>query len=120
VVINHRVDVAANCEITQKHIIDTLLPEAKKLNLGLEGFGFNYTPKSPSGKITLGTTDPSLDPAPITPTGPDDVPYQLLGSTARGMWASRPAVSKDGQVVALAKGDDLVMAPFMSSGVGLY
>lgn len=40
-----------------------------------------------------------------------------MAGTARGMWASRKEVSEDGKIVELEAGDDLIMAPFMSTGV---
>ena len=121
-VVNHRVNVASNHAELQAKTIHTLMPIIKSYNLTLVGFdGKIVKHGNPSAKVMLSNAyGYYTDPAPISPTDASDPDsaWTIMASTARGMWASRPAVSADGGMVHLGKGEDLVMAPFMSTGVG--
>ena len=120
---NHRVNVASNHAELEARTVHTLLPVAKAYNLTL--IDFSGEPRhhgNPNAKVILTNAyGYYTDPAPISPTDQRDSnsAYTVLASTARGMWASRREVSADGEMVSLAPGDDLVMAPFMSTGVRL-
>ena len=93
---------------------------AKEYSLTLTAWDKEYTPEASKGQIIVSSAyDPGLDPAPISPTDVSVAGWKLFAGTNRGMWASRPEVSQDGSVVDLPEGEDLVMAPFMSSGVSL-
>lgn len=120
---NHRVNVASNHVELEERIVKTLLPVIKAYNLTLIGFDDDVLHHGiPSSKVLLssgGGQGKYLDPAPISPTDATDPrsSWTLLSSTARGVWASRPEVSVDGSLVELRAGDDLVVAPYMSTGV---
>ena len=105
----------------ESQTIHTLLPLVKSYNLTLIDFsGKSVHHGNPDAKVYLKTSEGAItDPAPISPTDatdPDSA-WTVMESTARGMWASRPAVSGNGEMVELGSGEDLVMAPFMSTGV---
>lgn len=84
--------------------------------------GRSFTPKSAhaarnQGHITLSSAfEVGHGPAPISPTDLGSAAWRVLAGTSRGVWASRPAVSKDGSLVHLDEKDELVMSPFMSTG----
>jgi Gly-Xaa carboxypeptidase len=120
-VVNHRVNVASDHAELESQTIHTLLPVCKEYNLTLIGFDGKVTFQgNPSARVVLENEyGYYTDPAPISPTDASDPnsAYTVMASTARGMWASRNAVSVNGEMVDLKAGDDLVMAPFMSTGV---
>ncbi|ORY30169.1 putative carboxypeptidase s precursor [Naematelia encephala] len=119
VVVNHRIDVASSVEELHEQIFATLLPTVKEYKLSLDGFGRSFTPtEKAAGHVSLTGAfgDNTLNPAPISPTDMGSAAWRLLAGTSRGMWASRPEVSTNGEIVELAVGDDLVMAPFMATG----
>jgi Gly-Xaa carboxypeptidase len=115
--------VASNHAELEAQTIHTLLPVCKSYNLTLVSFdGSVKFHGNPTTRVILENEfGYYTDPAPISPTDASDPnsAYTVMASTARGMWASRSAVSADGEIVELVKGDDLVMAPFMSTGVSL-
>ncbi len=119
VMVNHRVNIASSVEETASHVYDTLLPLAKTLNLAISGFGESHTPSSTArGHIHLSEAyEHGHGPAPISPTDLGTEAWKVLAGTSRGMWASRPEVSEDGRVVQLEEEDELVMAPYMGTGV---
>ena len=97
------------------------MPLVKAYNLTLIDFeGKSVHRGNPDAKVTLENSyGPYTDPAPISPTDatdPDSA-WTVMQSTARGIWASRRAVSGNGEMVELGSGEDLVMTPFMSTGV---
>lgn len=118
-IINHRIGIASKVPDVTSHIYHTLLPIAKQYHLAITGLGFTYTPKDAvKGHIFIDEAyEHGHDPAPISPTDLATPAWRLLAGTSRGVWASRPEVSEDGRVVELKEGGDLVMAPFMSTGV---
>ncbi len=97
------------------------MPVVKACNLTLIDFsGKPAYHGNPDAKVILSNAfGYYTDPAPISPTDATDLDsaYTVMASTARGMWASRPEVSEDGEIVELGPGEVLVMAPFMSTGV---
>ena len=120
-VVNHRVNVASNAAELEAQTVHTLLSVAKDYNLSLIDFsGKTVHHGNPTTKVTLENAyGYYTDPAPISPTDASDPnsAWTVMASTARGMWASRPSVSQDGTMVELKQGEDLIMAPFMSTGV---
>lgn len=122
-VVNHRVNLDSNAAELEQQTIKTLLPVVKSYNLTLVGFdGKTVFHGAPFSKVILNSAyGYYTDPSPRSPTDASDPKsaYTILASTARGMWASRKAVSADGEIVELESGKDLVMAPFMSTGVSL-
>ena len=120
-VINHRVNVASSGHELESETIHTLMPIAKEFNLTMIGFdGKTVHHGNPQVRVTLENAyGYYTDPAPISPTDatdPDSA-WTVMASTARGMWASRKEVSDDGEMVELEEGKELIMAPFMSTGV---
>lgn len=123
-VVNHRVDITSDHTKLQAEIIHTLLPVIKTYNLTLIDFeGKTVYTGSPTSKVILDQAfGEYTDPAPLSPTDatdPDSA-WTVMAGTARGMWASRSKVSQDGRMVELGPGEDLVMAPFMSTGVRFF
>ena len=118
VIVNHRVNIASSVDETAQHVWDTLLPVAKTYNLAMSGFDQSFTPESAAGHIYLSEAyEHGHGPAPISPTDLGKAAWRAFAGTARGVWASRPEVSEDGRVVDLNEEDELIMAPYMSTGV---
>lgn len=115
-VVNHRVNVASNHVELQDRTISTLMPVVKKYNLTLVGFGETVHTGGASKVVLSNAYGYYTDPAPISPFTIDDPAWKVMAGTARGMWASRPEVSDNGAIVELPQGEDLVMAPFFTTG----
>ncbi|ORX35361.1 putative carboxypeptidase s precursor [Kockovaella imperatae] len=119
-VVNHRVNVASNHKELEERVIDIFLPIVKSYNLTLVGFdGKAVHHGNPHSRVLLDNAyGYYTDPAPISPTDASDADsaWTVMAGTARGMWASRPQVSKDGSIVDLEPGKDLIISPFMSTG----
>ena len=96
------------------------MPVAKAFNLTVVGFDGSILAEGiPTSKVILSNAfGYYTDPSPISPTDASDPDssWTVMAGTARGMWASRTAVSPDGTIVDLEPGKDLVMSPFMSTG----
>ncbi|GFZ45301.1 hypothetical protein JCM24511_03027 [Saitozyma sp. JCM 24511] len=118
VIVNHRINIASTPSDVISHIFNTILPVAKDLGLGISGLGQSYTPKGTlRGHIILGDAfEPAHEPAPISPTDLGTAAWRVLAGTSRGVWASRPEVSKDGKMVDLPEKEELIMAPYMGTG----
>ncbi|KAJ4295560.1 hypothetical protein N0V90_007573 [Kalmusia sp. IMI 367209] len=93
--INHRINIGSKSPQILSHLTTLFTPIATKHNLTLNGIN---TPESPSS-ITL-TTSAShvLEPAPVTPSGPD-TPFSVLAGTTRALY-----------------GEDLLVAPGLMTG----
>ena len=119
VIVNHRVNIASSVNETAAHVYHTLLPAAQSLDLALTGFGRSHTPSgSARGHVYLSEAyERGHGPAPISSTDLGNEAWKVLAGTARGVWASRTEVSADGSVVELDKEEELIMSPFMGTGV---
>lgn len=119
--VNHRVNVASNAAELRAQTVHTLLYVAKTYNLTLLDFSDKIIHHgNPTAKVILSNAyGYYTDPAPISPTDATDEnsSWTVMAGTARGVWSSRREVSPDGSMVELEEGKDLVMAPFMSTGV---
>ncbi|WWD18397.1 hypothetical protein CI109_102847 [Kwoniella shandongensis] len=119
-IVNYRIDVSSSVQALQDRIFSILQSKAEELSLSISGFGHSWSP--PSGTFVRGSIsltpafEEGLDPAPISPTDLGSAAWRLLAGTSRGVYASRPEVSKDGKIVDLSDEEGLVMAPFMSTG----
>ncbi|TXT13297.1 hypothetical protein VHUM_00664 [Vanrija humicola] len=115
--VNHRLDISSSVAELKARIWHTLLPTAKELGLAVVGFGRSYTPDKPRGTVYLESSRLSqdLEPAPITDTTLANPAWRVFAGTARGLWASRQEIS-NGTLVDLAPEDELIMAPFMTTG----
>ncbi len=83
---------------------------ASEFNLSFTAFGKGIRPQDgPTyGSLILSEAfNSSLEPAPITPTGPDAAPYRLLSATIRATYESGRHNDNEGQ---------LTIAPFMGGG----
>ena len=117
--INHRVNIHSSIDDIRQHVVQTLQPVAEEYNLGISGWGAHIHPSGES-KGTLYLSDAfeiPHGPAPITPTDLGNAAWRVFAGTSRGMWASREEVSEDGRVVDLSEADELILAPFMGTGV---
>lgn len=92
------------------HDSNLLKSLAKDFNLTYEAFGKKLTldDTTSSGTLTLSNAFQShLEPAPVTPTGKDAAPYQLLSGTIKATYNSHRS---------LQGGDTITVAPGMPSG----
>ncbi|PCH36644.1 carboxypeptidase S [Wolfiporia cocos MD-104 SS10] len=92
-VVNHRIATDSSVAAVQERTASVLKPIAARYNLSLTAFGVDIDSEEPSyGKLTL--SDPwktALEPAPITPAGPHDAPFQLLSGTIKATYDSHRA-----------------------------
>lgn len=84
---------------------------AREHNLSYTAFGvdMDVDTNGPScGTVTLSKAfESGLEPAPITPTGGDGVPYRLLSGSIKAAYNSHRGVSGD---------DHIIVSPGMMSG----
>jgi Gly-Xaa carboxypeptidase len=129
-VVNHRVATdrcVLRCPALNKHWLDTyssvgalqaadtrrLSKLAHKFNLSVTAFGDEITPSgAPAfGKLTIEDAwGASLEPAPITPTGADAVPYRILSGTIRATYDSHR------EVAGKKNEKDIIISPGIMSG----
>lgn len=87
--------------------------QAEKFNLTYDAFGekiIGDEKASKYGSLTLSDAwDTSLEPAPITPTGIDAAPYQLLSGTIKAVYAASNIKSSQDF-------DDIIVAPGIMTG----
>lgn len=91
---------------------------AKEHNLTIISPGQSFTPatQNTAGQIHLAEAFNSwLEPAPVSPTTLDVPAWRVFAATSRGVYRSRPAAMRhrNGDL----EGDELVMAPYMATGV---
>ncbi|KAF8627116.1 hypothetical protein AX17_006376, partial [Amanita inopinata Kibby_2008] len=93
-VVNHRISVQSSVAATKERDVERLEKLASHFNLTYNAFGSSITEGAPSsGTLTL--TDAflaGLEPAPVTPTGQDAAPYQLLSGTIKAAYNSHRAL----------------------------
>jgi len=83
---------------------------SKKFNLPYNAFGNRISEEGApaSGSLTLSDAyDGGLEPAPVTPTGKDAAPYQLLSGTIKATYNARRSLSDD---------EPVIVAPSILSG----
>ncbi|KAK8858509.1 hypothetical protein IAR55_002736 [Kwoniella newhampshirensis] len=119
-IVNYRIDVASTVKELSDRIFSILQPKAEELDLSISGLGHSWSPPSDTfvrGSVSLTPAfEAGLNPAPISPTDLGSPAWRVLAGTSRGVWASRPEVSADGEMVQLEDEEALIMAPFMSTG----
>lgn len=77
--------VHSSVDALKRRVTSLLTPQASKFNLSFTAFGNDIT----DGEIRYGTLAVSdawgtaLEPAPVTPTDPDDAPYKLLSGSIK-------------------------------------
>ncbi|RDB15819.1 Carboxypeptidase S [Hypsizygus marmoreus] len=108
-VVNHRISVASSVEEVQAHDAKLLESLAAKFNLTYNAFGTTLSELGvpSSGTLTLSDTfGTALHIAPITPTGKDVAPYQLLSGTIKAAYNSHRSLQGT---------DTIVVSPGMMS-----
>ena len=83
---------------------------AKTFNLTYSAFGTQVSEEGAPASGTLTLSDASqdgLEPAPITPTGPDAAPYQLLSGTIKATYNAHRSIDDP---------DSIIVAPGIMSG----
>ncbi|TFK31147.1 hypothetical protein BDQ12DRAFT_694504 [Crucibulum laeve] len=109
-VVNHRISVSSSVGEVRAHDTKLLKSLASKFNLTYNAFGSRISEEgaSSSGSLTLSDAfHLGLEPAPVTPTGKDAAPYQLLSGTIKATYNSHRS---------LVGRDTINVAPGMMSG----
>ena len=116
VAINHRINIVSNHTDLERRTLEFLAAVARDYDLGIVDFAKETVLNGSHGTIILSNAfGYYTEPAKWSPwEGPE---WDMLAGTARGVWSSRPAVSPEGVVVDLPDGEDLIMAPFLTTGV---
>ncbi|KZT27859.1 carboxypeptidase S [Neolentinus lepideus HHB14362 ss-1] len=100
-VVNHRIATESSVDATKAHDTAILKELAAKFNLSYTAFGETLTSGPAYGTLTLSDAwGASLEPAPITPTGPDAAAYQVLSGTIKATYNAHRSLKDDGIVVA--------------------
>ena len=111
-VVNRRISVLSSVGDVQAHDTALLKHLAKTFNLTYNAFGAQISEDGApaSGTLTLSSAfQNGLEPAPITPTGADAAPYQLLSGTIRATYNTHRSL-------ALNDADSVIVAPSIMSG----
>ncbi|PPQ67706.1 hypothetical protein CVT24_002762 [Panaeolus cyanescens] len=110
-VVNHRIAVTSSVAEVEKHDSHLLKRLAKDFNLTYTAFGERFTEGDAPASGTLTLTDAfgggSIEPAPITPTGKDAAPYQLLSGTIKATFNAHRSLNVT---------DSIIVAPSIMSG----
>ncbi|KIY50237.1 carboxypeptidase S [Fistulina hepatica ATCC 64428] len=109
-IVNHRIQTHSSVEETIKQDGDRIKGIAAKYNLSLEVSGEPFTDASvpSSGSIKLSPAfGHALNPAPRTPIGPTDIPYQFLSSVIKTAYNTHRGLEGSGNII---------VAPGMSTG----
>ncbi|KAJ2920853.1 hypothetical protein H1R20_g16240, partial [Candolleomyces eurysporus] len=111
-IVNHRVSVTSSVAELKERDVKLLEPIARKFNLSYTAFGAQITEGGVPAHGSLVLSDLSrggLEPAPVTPTGADALPYKLLSGTIKATFnAYRGKIDSDTS--------EIVVAPSMMSG----
>ncbi|KAG6910025.1 hypothetical protein DXG01_013749 [Tephrocybe rancida] len=109
-VVNHRISVISNVAEVQAHDTELLQDLAEKFNLTYTSFGKQLSAEGAASAGTLTLSDAfgnALEPAPVTPTSADAIPWNLLSGTIKATYNSHRSLSG---------ADEIVVSPGMSSG----
>lgn len=109
-VVNHRISTQSSVTATKRRDTELLLSLASQFNLSYTAFGARITDADAPAFGTLTLSEAythGLEPAPVSPTGQDAVPYQLLSGTIRAAYNSHRGLSDD---------DSLIISPGIMSG----
>ncbi|KAG6809472.1 hypothetical protein H0H92_016114 [Tricholoma furcatifolium] len=109
-IVNHRISVISSVAETQSHDTELLRGLAEKFNLTYTAFGKLISAEDAPSSGTLTLSDAygdALNPAPVTPTSADAMPWKLLSGSIKATFSShRSAKNKQ----------DIIVSPGMSSG----
>lgn len=111
-VVNRRISVLSSVGEVQAHDTALLKHLAKTFNLTYNAFGTQISEDGvpASGTLTLSSAfQTGLEPAPITPTGADAAPYQLLSGTIKATYNTHRSL-------AFNDADSVIVAPSIMSG----
>ncbi|GLB41814.1 putative to MEROPS metallopeptidase family M20A [Lyophyllum shimeji] len=111
-VVNHRIAVISSVEEVKAHDSELLKGLAERFNLTYNAFGTKVSKKAEgapsSGSLTLSDAfGTALQPAPVTPTGKDAAPYQLLSGTIKASYNSHRGLTGT---------NEIIVSPGMPSG----
>jgi len=109
-VINHRISTLSSVEEVRTHDTNLLKYLATEFNLSYTAFGDIISNASAPTYGTLTLSDAwtdGLEPAPVTTTGKDAVPYQLLSGSIKATYNSHRGLEGD---------DNIIVAPGIMSG----
>ncbi|KZT01079.1 carboxypeptidase S [Laetiporus sulphureus 93-53] len=84
-IVNHRIAADSSVDEVKQHATQLLKDLAAEFNLPYNAFDTNiFNDGASYGNLTLSDAwGMGFEPAPITPTGVDDVPFQLLSGTIK-------------------------------------
>jgi Gly-Xaa carboxypeptidase len=101
-IVNHRISTESSIAATKVRDIELLESLANNFNLSYMAFGSHISNEdAPSyGTLTLSTAfGDGLEPAPVTPSGEDAVPFQLLSGTIKAAYNSHRNISGSGAII---------------------
>ncbi|KAF9820601.1 hypothetical protein IEO21_01304 [Rhodonia placenta] len=96
-IINHRIATDSSVSAVKQHSTKLFKSIAAGFNLSYTAFGSSVTGDQPGyGTLTLSDAwGTALEPAPVSPVGPDAAPFQLLSGTIRTTWNTHRAISEE-------------------------
>jgi len=100
----------SSVSVTQQRDIDLLRGLAHHFNLTFTAFGKLISPAGSPAYGTLTLDDAfghALEPAPVTPTGEDAVPYRIISGTIKATYNAHRS---------LEGGDNVIVTPAIMSG----
>ncbi|KAI9510035.1 hypothetical protein F5148DRAFT_977310 [Russula earlei] len=109
-VVNHRIATQSSVAAVQERDTHVLKRLAKEFNLTYSAFGSAISGEDGTSTGTLTLTDAwgaNLEPAPVTPTGKDSAPWQLLSGTIKATYNSHRGVEG---------ADNIFVSPGIMSG----
>lgn len=109
-IVNHRVSTESSISATKVRDIELLESLANDFNLSYTAFGSHISNEdAPSyGTLTLSTAfGEGLEPAPVTPSGEDAAPFQLLSGSIKAAYNSHRNISGS---------DAIIVSPGIMSG----
>ncbi|KAG2157824.1 uncharacterized protein EDB93DRAFT_1124887 [Suillus bovinus] len=109
-VVNHRISTQSSVTATKTHDTELLISLASQFNLSYTAFGARITDADAPAFGTLTLSEAythGLEPAPVSPTGHDALPYRLLSGTIRAAYNSHRGLTND---------DSLIISPGIMSG----
>ncbi|KAG9312990.1 hypothetical protein JVU11DRAFT_6428 [Chiua virens] len=110
-VVNHRVSVESSVAATRERDARLLRSLAQEYNLSYTAFDvdMNWDQSAPAhGTLTLSTAfDSGLEPAPISPTDGDVMPYMVLSGSIKAAYNSHRSITGE---------DHVIVSPGLMSG----
>ncbi|KAG0709281.1 hypothetical protein DFH29DRAFT_1027230 [Suillus ampliporus] len=109
-VVNHRISTQSSVAATKRRDTELLTSLAGQFNLSYTAFGARITDADVPAFGTLTLSEAythGLEPAPVSSTGHDALPYQLLSGTIKAAYNSHRGLSGD---------DSLIVSPGIMSG----